>query len=195
MVFFFYLVFIMFSHSYQTIQAVFFCDDFLKALYKGEGDEEIQLSGELSGFSSTPHIFNDLDAGPGDLIRMKCYNNGGDAFGVGCFVLNNNCFCDNFKIDKPRINVNPKTRSYNFGNIACSIQNIYILEENDKKINYEYYYYIPLDVSKIFCNNNIEVLTVPYGENYYLKLSDKLISEFNKNYVDVSIKENYNYFT
>ena len=127
MIFFLLLFFISLSFSFQSIQAVFFCDDFLKALYKGEGDEEIQLSGELSGFSSTPHFFDDLDAGPGDLIRMICYNNGGDAFGVGCFVLNNNCLCDNFKIDKPRINDNPKTRSYNFGNIACSMQNIYNL--------------------------------------------------------------------
>ena len=98
MVIFFYLLFNMFSLYYHAIQAVFFCDDVLKAVYKGEGDEEIQLSGEwVGGDVRTSYYFNEFDAGPGDLIRFTCYNNGGPTYGAGCFVLNNKCHCDNFK--------------------------------------------------------------------------------------------------
>ncbi|WP_337238204.1 hypothetical protein, partial [Salmonella enterica] len=79
------------SFYFQAIQAVFFCDDYLKSVYILNESPPKFLAGEWHGNSETSYHFNDLDAVPGDLIRIECYNTEGWSFGAGCFVLNDQC--------------------------------------------------------------------------------------------------------
>ena len=192
MVIFLFLVFNIFSLSFQYIEAVFFCDDFIAAIYVVDGTNQIQISGK--GIENGRFTFNysHLNAVPGDLIKFTCYNGKGPTWGAGCFVLNDQCYCDNFEIDKDHNNNKNFERSFNFGHITCTMSGIIKLQE---EINgyYDYQHYIPLDASKISCINN-KVLIVPYDENYQLKLLDYITADFNLKNINVSITENYDYF-
>ena len=189
------LFFYLFSFSFQTIQAVFFCDDIIKAIYVLEESNEIKIEDEQDLNEEFIYGFNNLNAVPGDLIKLTCNSLGGWSFGAGCFVLNNDCHCYEFEIDKPRNYIDFVSKSYTFGNIICSMPNIYPLEEIDNIIDYDYKHYIPLDASRISCiNNNNDVLTVQYGENHNLKLSDYISADFDIKNLKISIIENYDYF-
>ena len=196
MIFFLLLFFNSLSFSFLSIQAVFFCDDYLKSVYILNESPPKKIAGEWVGNSETSYYFNDLNAAPGDLIRIECYNTQGWSFGAGCFVLNNECHCFNFDIN----NINRKSgfevaRSHNFGNIICSMSNIYYIEEENQVKSYEYKHYIPLDASKISCKNENSVLIVQYGEKRSLRLSNYIITNFDLKNLEVVITENYEYFS
>ena len=193
MVIFLFLIFNIFSISFQDIEAVFFCDDVIKAVYVVDGTNEIQISGEGKANGRFTFNYTHLDAVPGDLIKFTCYSYGGASRGAGCFVLNDQCYCDNFEINKNH-KYNPIiSRSFNFGHITCSMSNILLLEE-ELEGNQDYQHYIPLDASKISCINNNNVLSIPYNENKKLKLSDYITADFDTKNVEVEITENYEYF-
>ena len=160
-----------FSFSLQTIQAVFFCDDYLGEIYVVEGDKLTKIANGWNGNWLTPYPFDNLNATPGDLIKFRCSNaEGGWAFGTGCFVLNGNCKCYNFDTHVPFNYSQKLTREHYFGSIHCYSSEIYILAEEEKKIDYYYQHYIPLDISSLTCNINNNIITAQYGINKDLKL-------------------------
>ena len=77
MVIFLFLVFNIFSLSFQDIEAVFFCDDVIKAVYVVDGTNQIPISGERELNEEFIYNYTHLDAVPGDLIKFTCYNEGG----------------------------------------------------------------------------------------------------------------------
>ena len=163
---FFFLIINIFSYSFQKIQAVFFCDDVLKDIYVVEGNIQRKIEEVYEGNFETPYVFNELNAAPGDLIKFNCMNREGFTFGAGCFVLNNLCYCYDFNNTIPKNSNYYLTREYNFGNIHCSIDVHYLLEERQIK-DYIYEHYIPLDVSKLSCKNSDNVLIYINGLDYH----------------------------
>ena len=194
---FLFLIFNIFSFSFQTIQAVFFCDAQLKEIYVIEGNTQRSIEVGYGGNFETPHVFDNLNATPGDLIRFSCMNIEGFTFGAGCFVLNNICHCYNFDTNIPRIN-NGIIRSYNFGDDISFNLNVLYSQVQDTIGNYNYYYehYIPLDVNKISCqNNNNNPLILLNGLEHNIKLSDYVTANFDTKNVECRIIENYEYFS
>ena len=94
-----FLFFNILSFSFQTIPALFYCDDILRQVYLiDETTQEKQLigTGNERGSWDEPNYFNYLKAAPGDLIRIICYTPNSGLYGGGCFLLNNICRCYNF---------------------------------------------------------------------------------------------------
>ena len=193
MVIFLFLVFNIFYLFLQDIEAVFFCDDIIKAVYVVDGTNQIPISGERELNEKFIYNYTHLDAVPGDLIKFTCLNGKVPTFGAGCFVLDNQCYCDNFEIDKDHNNNKNFERSFNFGHITCTMSGIIKLQE---EINgyYDYQHYIPLDATKISCQNNDNISIFLNGLNYNLKLSSYITADFDIKNVECSISENYNYF-
>ena len=189
----FFLLFLkLFSFSSQVVQAVFFCDDWLKDVYIVEGHNLTKIA--YGGPNGNINSFN-LSAAPGDLIRIICYNSdGGWSYGAGCFVINDQCRCDNFNIDMGK-KANLVTRSHDFGNKICSMTNIQFITEENQRKNYEYEKQIPLDVNGITCKNSDNVLFVAYREKHVLNLKDYITANFELKNLEVTIIENYNYFS
>ena len=195
MIRFLFLFFNIFSLSFQTVQAALFCDDDLKEVYVVEGNIEIKIADGVNGAWNKPFIYPSLNATPGDLIKMKCYNKKGGASGAGCFLVNNECLCYMFNnSDGKEYNYSKHNRRiFNFNSKNCDII-IYMLKEMEIQ---EYYFqnYIPLDANCIFCQNETNVLIIPYDKNHYLKLSEYIYADFDIKNVEVSITENYGYFS
>ena len=85
--------------SFQKIQAAFYCEDTLPNVYLIDPSTGNLLnigSGTSPGWEY-PNIFTDLEAEQGDKIQINCdINIGGDTYGGGCFLINNNCHCYDF---------------------------------------------------------------------------------------------------
>ena len=167
----FFLLFLkLFSFSWQAIPAVFFCDDQVRDIYKVENNNQIPIARGYVGNWETSHPFPSLNAAPDDLIKYTCYNDVGQSFGAGCFVVNSRCYCYNFEVYRARNTFNSGVRTYNFGSIECSIP-IYYLVEYNNHYTYIYQHQIPLNASDISCQKQGYILFVQYGENLVLNLS------------------------
>ena len=182
--------------TFQNVQVAFFCDNFLREVYlinkSTQAQEKIATGWE--GFWKAPYYF-DLKAAPGDLIKFKCYNYDGWSFGAGCFFINNICRCYMFENDIKEYSnkISPYSGTANFGNNQCNI-NIYYLKEFNIVKDYYYQHYIPLDVNGITCKNEF-ILTIPYDKKYTLKISDFIEANFELKNLEISIIENYKYFS
>ena len=87
-----------FSISYQTVQAAFFCDDDIQDIYVVKGNEKKKIADKKAGNCYTTYYYKDLAAIPGDLIYFGCDNAGkGITFGAGCFYIYDTCHCYMFE--------------------------------------------------------------------------------------------------
>ena len=183
--------------SFQTIQVGFFCDNFLREVYLIDESTKTQkvIATGWEGFWKSPYYFEKLEAAPGDLIKFKCYNYDGWSFGAGCFYINNICRCYMFENDIKEYSsaISPYSGTVTFGSKQCNI-NVYYLSEFNVAKDYYYQHYIPLDVDGITCKNDY-VLTIPLDEQYSLKLSDFIEANFELKNLEISIIQNYGYFT
>ena len=165
----------------------------MKDVYKVEDNKQIKIE-EGRGRDCEPYYFESLDAAPGDLIRIICYDKNRGTYGAGCFVLNNNCHCFNFDSNISRVNYRNVTRSHPI----CSMSGIqFIIFEECPSVcprNYTYEQRIPLDVSNISCKNTDNVSFAQHGENVTLNLTNYIIADFELKNLEVIIKENYKYF-
>ena len=83
-----------FSISYQTVQAAFFCDDDIQDIYVVNGNSKTKIANKKAGSHQTPYYYNNLDATPGDLLYFGCYNSGGSiTYAAGCFYIFDDCHC------------------------------------------------------------------------------------------------------
>ena len=184
-----------FSISNQSIQAAFFCDDELQDIYVVQGNDKKKIADKKSGSAGAPIYYGDLDATPGDLIYFGCYNSIYVSFGAGCFYMYDTCFCslfdnkDGIKYDYTK---NVITRVADFGKKQCSF-NSYSLVEKGVIKNYYYQNYVPLDATRLECKSSS--ISFPKNEISFVKISDFLTADFDTKNVEVSIIENYNYFT
>ena len=165
----------------------------MKEVYKVENNNSIKIAEGSDGDHRTPYNFSSLNATQSNLIRITCLNNGGLSFGVGCFVLNNTCHCYNFEIDA---SINPNytyNRSYNFGNILCSMIDIHCINQWGiaETKNYTYEHHIPLDANSISCQNSDNISFIQYGEKHVLSLRDYVTADFELKNLQVIITENY----
>ena len=191
-----FLIFHIFSLSFQTIKVAIFCDDHLKEIYVVKGNEQIEIAKEPNlptGGGPNPYYFYELNAVPGDLIRFKCFNIMTITFGAGCFVLDNNCYCYDFNPNLPKGNY-VKTLYARFGDISCGIE-VQSLEDESSEKNHFYEHYIPLDVSKLSCINTNNVLICLKGVNCDLKLFNYITADFDIKNLECIITENYDYFS
>ena len=105
MVIILFLFFNIFSLSSQGIPTGIFCDDIIKGVYVVEKNgSQRMIKGTWNGRWDIPYPYPNLDVVPGDLIRFICYTGTGGAYGSGCFLIYDECFCYDFDIDKPRKN-------------------------------------------------------------------------------------------
>ena len=95
---YFPIFFLFLPLSFQKIKAVFFCDDFLREIYKVDQSTQVitKIGNGNGGDWQTPHYFPELEADQGDTIRINCYNINGETFGGGCFLINDDCKCYSF---------------------------------------------------------------------------------------------------
>ena len=207
---FLFLVFNIFSFSSQTIKAAIFCGGYLDSIYVVEGTRESVIATRSSempkGGRQTPYCFDELNAVPGDLIKIKCYNYNPSpgsgffdkltrSFGAGCFLLNDNCYCYDFDSDLPKDNDDFKDLTATFDIKSCSIRVFPLQERSSNMKNYYYQHEIPLDASKISCKNNINnALICLNGLDCNIKLSDYIIAYFDIKNVGCKITKNFNYF-
>ena len=136
--------------SYQSIQAGFFCDNYLREVYLIDENSHTQkvIANGWEGFFTNPYIFENLQADPGDLIKFKCYNVDGWTNGAGCFIVNEICRCYNFDNDIKEYTdkIGPLSGTITFNNNRqCNID-AYRLKEFDVAKDYYYQHRIPLDV-------------------------------------------------
>lgn len=176
MVFFLFLFFNIFSLSFQVIPTWISCDDRIKGVYLVEGGTAKPLAGVWDGKADIPYVYDKLNVVEGDLIRFTCHNYvGGYTFGSGCFYVYGNCYCYDFDSNNRERGSHHKTFSVQLGGKTCS-KEIYALKEYDQKINYDYEHYIPLDATKIGCQNDNEVLFYLNGVSYSLTLKRYITS-------------------
>ena len=188
-----FLFFNILSFSFQTIPALFYCDDILRQVYLiDETTQEKQLigTGNERGSWDEPNYFNYLNAAPGDLIRIICYTPNSGLYGGGCFLLNNICRCYNFYNPLPH-NHQIINREANLNGISCSIP-LNQAEVSESGGEFVYEQRIPLDVNGITCQNKLWI--VPYNKNNQIKLSDYLTANFELKNLEVKIIENYDKF-
>ena len=145
---FLYLLFFIFLFSLQAIQSAFFCDDYLREINVIKGNIKIRIANERYVSPDTPYFFNISNAAPGDLIELICHNSGGDTFGGVCFLLHNECYCNDFDTKLPLNYRSSLTVTVHFPSKSCSFNIHYLYEFNMQK-DYNYEYYIPLDATKI----------------------------------------------
>ena len=153
---FLFLIFNIFSSSFQTIKAAFFCDDTLEEIYVVEGTTEIKIVDESNmqrdGGIESPYYFNELNAVPGDLIKFDCFNSVATTYGVGCFLLKDNCTCYDFNPNLPKDNDVVTHLETSLDGKPCKIDVNSLLDKIENK-HYYYQHYIPLDASKISCED------------------------------------------
>ena len=195
MVIFLFLFFKMFFLSFQTIPTGFFCDDYLREVYVIENGISREIVKGWEGRWDIPYPFQNLSVDPGDLIRFTCYSGTGGAYGSGCFLIYDECFCYDFDIDKPRKN-SPLSRTVKLDDIDC-MMDVYPLEETDVEAVYVYEHYVPLNASELRCLNNNSIddpLFVLNGNDLYIELSNYIFSNYSIKNVESSITTYYSYF-
>ena len=191
MKFFIILFLCFFSFSFQIIQAAFFCEDLLREVYLVDQSNELRqiAYGPDNGDWERPNYILDLAADQGDTIKINCLSYVGmaDTYGGGCFLINDNCRCYNFNIERTISEYH--TRYAKLDGKDCSIT----LERSSVPPgNYSYQYQIPLDASGVTCPT--EVLILRYGQNYDLELANYITANFGLKNLEISIIENYGYF-
>ena len=189
--FYFVLLSLSLHFSLQKIQAALYCEDYLDEIYLVDPSTQgiTQIGYGWKGSWSTPYYFENLDADQGDTIRMNCRTFDENTYGGGCFLINNDCKCYSFDTDdrETASNVNRKT---SINDKQCRID---LVRRVSDEGTYSYQHIIPLDVGGITCQN--KVVTVPYGENYKMSLSNYISANFGLKNLEISIISNYNYFT
>ena len=195
MMLFLFIFFNLFLFSFQTVQAAIFCDNYLRGIYVIEGSSERKIEDGNDGNWTEPYIFNNLNATPGDLIKIKCYNLEGGTSVAGCFLVKNECLCYMFRNNESyEYGSEYNNRKFDLDSKECDI-NVYMLYGIDYSPRDHYYQdFIPLDVSTISCKKYI-AKCVPSDNNQSLKLSEYIYADFDIKNVEVSIIENYDYFT
>ena len=191
----FFIIFFNIFFSFQSIPAAFFCDNYLREVEVLDKSTQSykQVAYGWNQNWDTAYIFN-IDANPGDLIRFRCLNVGGPTLGAGCFLVDNNCYCYNFDNDVKRYSssVQPFTGIADLAGKRCSLT-VKFLDVNTDGVYYYYTHLIPIDANLLSCKNND--ITIPYGVEYPLDLSNSISANFNLKNLEISIKENYDYFT
>ena len=98
------LLFIIFSPSFQTMKAAFYCEDLIKEIYiEDPVTQERKQIGygptKLESYWNTPAYFPELDAAPGDTLLFNCYSylSVASCLGGGCFLINDICRCYSFE--------------------------------------------------------------------------------------------------
>ena len=190
------IFFLNFLFYLQAIQVVFFCDDNLYEIYviESTGTRQIAHGNNAEGVGSFAYRFLNLNADPGDYIKFRCYNSGaGLTYGGGCFLMNGECICYMFK----NSNNLPYSGSISypaalFPTQTCSMP-LQSLQQTDVVTDYYYEGNIPLQASRINCQN--KELTVPCGQNQKLKILDYVSADFTLKNLLVSITDNYEFFT
>ena len=182
--------------SFQTIESGLFCDDILKDIYvydqKLGNYRQLQFEKDRADSSNVDYI--DLDVDPGAFIKFTCYNFVGPTLGGGCFLINNNCHCYDFDINRKTINKDlaplPFTVKFKNGK-ECQFKAAYL--QQDEKADLVYYHNIPLDVDEITCLK--KTITAPINIKRSLNFSEFINSSFKATYLNIGIITNYNYFT
>ena len=183
----------------QKVQTAIFCDNYIREIYliNETTKKEKVIANGSEHYWAEPYYYNNLEADPGDLIKIKCYNSEGWSFGAGCFLINNICRCYMFHDDYNKGYTNelgPHPGKVTFeNNIQCNID-VYWINIFNIPGDYYYYHYIPLDANAITCMND-KILTVPINYEYSIKFSDFIESSFKVTNLKISIIENYKYFT
>ena len=197
MLIYLFLFFTIFSFSFQGIPTGIFCDDYLRGVYVlegGKGGTLRKISSGWDGNAATPYVYTSLDVAPGDYVRFTCYNYiGGYSFGAACFYIYNKCYCYDFEVSNKPQSSRSESKSVTLNNVKCSMV-LHTLQEYDKKLNYNYEHYIPLDATELKCQNNNNVLIYLNGVDYSLKLSNYISSAYSIKNVEISITQNYGYF-
>ena len=201
MSFFLFLVFKIFSISFQGIPTAFFCDDLLKGVYVVNGNNLKKIDNGWDGSWEDPYVYDNLDIAPGDLVRMYCKNELTDTFGAGCFFVYNKCYCGHFYIGDviPEKNDDEHySRTAKLNGKDCSMT-VYHLKETGYLKIYEYQHYVPLDVNDLSCvnnNGNNNPIIALNGVNKNIQLSNYIKSAtYTKITVESSItSSNYAYF-
>ena len=181
--------------SNQRIKSAIFCDDHLEGVYSYDEN--------TNTYKTQPYIdkgnlcydpdYVDLDVDPGAKIKIKCHNTGGPTFGAGCFLINNKCKCDEFKMDGGSIDYSelPRHFSVQLNNRVCEYDAYFLQQEIEGHL--EYYYQIPLDASEITCLD--KTITAPTKIKRSLKFSEYINAPFGVTNLYISITQNYKYFT
>ena len=181
--------------SNQRIKSAIFCDDHLEGVYSYDEN--------TNTYKTQPYIdkgnlcydpdYVDLDVDPGAKIKIKCHNTGGPTFGAGCFLINNKCKCDEFKMDGGSIDYSelPRHFSVQLNNRVCEYDAYFLQQEIEGHL--EYYYHIPLDASEITCLD--KTITAPTKIKRSLKFSEYINAPFGVTNLYISITQNYKYFT
>ena len=141
-----------FSISYQTVQAAFFCDDDIQDIYVIKGNDKKKIADKKPGNCYTTYYYKDLAAIPGDLIYFGCDNAGkGITFGAGCFYIYDTCHCYMFEnVDGIQYDYSSsQTRIADFGSKICMFNGLHALKEKEVQKMYYYQNYVPLDASRI----------------------------------------------
>ena len=196
MVIFLFLFINIFSISYQTVQAAFFCDDDIQDIYVVKGNEKKKIADKIPGNCYTTYYYKDLAAIPGDLIYFGCDNAGkGITFGAGCFYIYDTCHCYMFEnVDGIQYDYSSsQTRIADFGSKICMFNGLHALEEKEVQKMYYYQNYVPLDASRIQCKSYS--ISLPKNEISTVKISNFITADFDTKNVEVTIIENYDYFT
>ena len=183
------------SLSFQKIQSGLFCDDRITDIYVY--DERLGRYRHLQTLNNPADCYNvdyvDLDVDPGALIKFSCRNDAAETLGGGCFLINNNCSCYDFRIDGKDYDSNGQGRLFtvDFKNgINCSHYSKFL--EERKEGTYYYYHNVPLDVNEIECYN--KTISSPINSKSSLKFSNYIKSLFKVTYLNISIDKNYQIF-
>ena len=197
MVIFLLLLANIFSISYQTVDACFFCDDNIQDIYVVNGATKTKIADKKSGNCETPYLYKGLAATPGDLIYFGCSNSGGDiTYGGGCFYIFDSCYCNMFnEVNGLQYDTSyTLSRTADFGsNHKCQFNNMHPLKERDNRKIYYFQNYVPLDVSQIKCRSY--TIPVPKDLTTPIQISGFITADFDTKNVEAVIIENNNYFT
>ena len=147
------LLFIIFSPSFQTMKAAFYCEDLIKEIYiEDPVTQERKQIGygptKLESYWNTPAYFPELDAAPGDTLLFNCYSYSSVAscLGGGCFLINDICRCYSFDNGyKPYMTLSFST------NIDGKVCKIDTLRTPTGYGTFTYKHQIPLDANGITC--------------------------------------------
>ena len=186
------LILNIFLFSFQNTPSLFYCDDILRKVYivdKSSGNIIKDIgTGSGSGSWDTPNYFYNLEADPGDHIRIICYTPNSGVYGGGCFLVNNICYCYNFYNIYSHEHAS-FTRGGTLGGKPC---NVPLRQRSGQIGDYSYEQTIPLDVGGITCKNYL--LIVPSKENNKIKLSDFITANFEVKNLEITILNNFEYF-
>ena len=185
-----------FSPSYQTVDACFFCDDNIQDIYVVTENGREKIANKKDGNCETPYLYKNLAASPGDLLYFGCHNSGGDiTYAAGCFYIFDGCHCYMFnEVNGIKYSTSTVSRTANFGNNhICPFYNIYTLSEKDKRIIYYYQNYVPLDAKQVQCRSY--TISAPKDVISTVKISNFITASFDTKNVEVAITENNDYFT